>query len=410
MSNIVFNHEHFNKLSEDPYYRFLKNSPKVGYAIISDQTPNQDAGQDTGQDSEVTQFSLNKPTNSSIRPLCNVEKVSKFGTAYYKAKTPNGTLMSGKRFISISFEQGKDIYNAKIVCFSPIQKRDFIGSNEEIKIRKKKSNSKICDREKGGQYLEINTSEIAIRTDTSRPKTQNQVMGKSACDEYSEYQDMYEDELTADANKLITESAEAPLNNLFYSQKRPEWLHAYSYSLTPLKYDPQIAENLGAGPKWANTAMMIPEKAARWFEMNHADSKVEIKPNFKMIRDFDVIRKINYELLVTKGPRRLKILQTILPFARFPLYNKASDIAGITFMASSLIEMRRPSHISKLKIAASSSSSSSRSSSREQDETENPPPNKKRKVKNKKSLSFFDNFNGKDISINTKHLNHQRDI
>jgi large subunit ribosomal protein L28 len=408
MSNIVFNHEHFNELSEDPYYRFLKNSPKVGYAIIS----NQDIGQDTGQDSEVTQFSLNKPTNSSIRPLCNVEKASKFGTTYYKAKTPNGTLMSGKRFISISFEQGKDIYNAKIVCFSPIQKKDFIGSNKEIKIRNKKSNSKICDREKGGQYLEINTSDIAIRTDTSRPKTQNQVMGKSACDEYSEYQDMYEDELTTDANKQITESVEAPFNNLFYSQKRPEWLHAYSYSLTPLKYDPQIAENLGAGPKWANTAMMIPERAARWFATNHSDSKVKIKPNFKMIRDFDVIRKINYELLVTKGTRRLKILQTILPFARFPLYNKASDIAGITFLASSLMEMRRPSHISKLKIAASStsSSSSSSSSSSKQDDTDNPRPNKKRKFKNKKSLSFFDNFNSQNISRNTKQLNLQRDI
>lgn len=338
-SNTVFNHEHFNELSEDPYYRFIQSSKKVGYAIISESD---------NENAEVTQFSLNNATKNAIRPLCNITKLNKFGTDYYQARTPNNTLMSGKRFVPISYEKDGMIYNAKIVCFSPTRRKDFVGSTQEIQIRKDKPNNKIFNRIKGGAYLEVNAQDTIVRSEQNRSKTQNQVMGKSACDEFSEYQDMYEDRLTADANKFLIDSAEAPLRNLFYGQKRPEWLHAYAHSLTPLKLDPQIPENLGAAPKWANTTMMIPERAAKWFSQSHPDSSVQIKPSFQMIKDFEIVKKIKYELSITKGSARLRFLQTILPFARYPLYNKATDIAGITFMASALIEMRMPSHISNL--------------------------------------------------------------
>jgi hypothetical protein len=131
-----------------------------------------------------------------------------------------------------------------------------------------------------------------------------------------------------------------------------------------------------------------------------------MKPTFRMIRDFDIIKKINYDLSITKGSRRLKFLQTILPFAKYPLYNKASDIAGITFIASSLMEARAPSHISKLmpirNIAKSYASNSSCHSS-DQDDTDLRGNKKRRKIKAKKdsilskktSLSFFENFNNR---------------
>ena len=377
MSSTVFNHEHFNELSEDPYYRFIQSSKKVGYAIISESD---------NENAEITQFSLNNITKNAIRPLCNITKLNKFGTDYYQARTPNNTLMSGKRFVPISFEKDNSIYNAKIVCFSPTKKKDFVGSTEEIQIRKDKPNSKICDRIKGGAFLEVNPEDTIARSDQNRSKSQNQVMGKSACDEFTEYQDMYEDRLTADANKFLIDAAEAPLRNLFYGQKRPEWLHAYAHSLTPLSLDPQISENLGAAPKWSNTAMMISERAARWFAQNHPDSSVKIKPSFHMIKDFEIVRKIKYELSISKGSARLRFLQTIMPFARYPLYNKATDIAGITFIASALIEMRRPSHISSLVIQQQNQTQKQDNLAKKIEKPEVHNINKKRKRKQIKTM------------------------
>ena len=75
MSSTVFNHEHFNELSEDPYYRFIQSSKKVGYAIISEND---------NENAEITQFSLNNITKNAIRPLCNITKLNKFGTDIIK--------------------------------------------------------------------------------------------------------------------------------------------------------------------------------------------------------------------------------------------------------------------------------------------------------------------------------------
>ena len=340
MSTSEFTPEHFNELAEDPYYRFMYNSKKVGYAIISDIN------------NEVTQFTLGAGTTPVMRPLNNIRSEKKYGKTIYRATTPNNTSMTGKRFMPISFEQDGTKYNAKIVCFSPTDKKDFVGSDTEIKLRTKKTNPKMVDRIKGGAYMTIKADDVTIRADQSRPKSQNQVMGRSARDEYEQYQDMYEDALTAPANAHLKKASEAELRHRFYSQKRPEWLHAYSFTLTPLALNPQVSQNLGSAPKWANTAMMIPERAARWFTLNHPQTTVKIKPTFEMIKDFEIIRKIKYELLLIKGNRRLRFLQCILPFARFPLYNKSSDIAGATFLAAALMNQKTPSQISSLALTA----------------------------------------------------------
>ena len=344
MSTSEFTPEHFTELAEDPYYRFMHNSKKVGYAVISDI------------DNEVTQFALGGATTPIVRPLCNVKTEKKYGKTIYRATTPNNTHMTGKRFMPISFEQDKVAYTAKIVCFSPTDKKDFVGSEKEIQLRKKKTNEKIVDRVKGGAFMSLKAEDVAIRVDQSRFRSQNQVMGRSARDEYEQFQDMYEEELTAPANAKLKQAAEAELRHRFYSQRRPEWLHAYSFSLTPLALNPQVSQNLGSAPKWANSAMMIPERTAKWFTLNHPGTLVKIKPTFQMIKDFEVIRKINYELLLVKGSKRLRFLQAILPFARFPLYPKASDMAGATFLAAALMNQKTPSKTSKLSIESGQAS------------------------------------------------------
>lgn len=346
MSTSEFTHEHFNELAEDPYYRFMHNSKKVGYAVISDI------------DNEVTQFALGAKTTPIVRPMCNIRTEKKYGKTIYRAITPNNTSMTGKRFMPICFEKDGVNYTAKIVCFSPTNKKDFVGSEKEVQLRKKKTNEKIVDRVKGGAFMTLKAEDVAIRVDQSRPKSQNQVMGRSARDEYEQFQDMYDEELTAPANAKLKQAAEAELRHRFYSQRRPEWLHAYSFSLTPLALNPQVSQNLGSAPKWANSAMMIPERTAKWFTLNHPGTIVKIKPTFQMIKDFEVIRKINYELLLVKGAKRLRFLQTILPFARFPLYPKASDMAGATFIAAALMNQKVPSKISKLSIESGQASSS----------------------------------------------------
>ena len=229
--------------------------------------------------------------------------------------------------------------------------------------------------------MSLKAEDVAIRVDQSRFR-KKQIMGRSARDEYEQFQDMYEEELTAPANAKLKQAAEAELRHRFYSQRRPEWLHAYSFSLTPLALNPQVPQNLGSAPKWANSAMMIPERTAKWFILNHPGTLVKIKPTFQMIKDFEVIRKINYELLLVKGSKRLRFLQAILPFARFPLYPKASDMAGATFLAAALMNQKTPSKTSKLYIENGQASRSKVvTGKRKREETSRDGPSNKGKLR-----------------------------
>ena len=171
---------------------------------------------------------------------------------------------------------------------------------------------------------------------------------ESARDAYEAFLDTYTDELSSGMKEALKRSADAPLRDAFYSNYRPEWLHAEGFSLTPINKDPQRKDNLGSAPKWANTEMMVLERLAKWFALNRPESYVSIKPYFEMLLDSELIRHIDFQVTVKEKENWIKFLQEINPFKKWPLFSKPTDISQLTGVTYNLLNGASP--VSEQKI------------------------------------------------------------
>ena len=163
----------------------------------------------------------------------------------------------------------------------------------------------------------------------------------SAKTHYEEFLDQYRDILSEEMIDRLKRSVNAALTG-FKSHHRPEWLHAVGYTLTSMKENPQVADNLGANPKWANTQMMILEKIAKWFAMNRPESRMHIKPLFEMLLDSDIIHKLYFEVDVNYNNDYLRMFMDIHPFKKWPLFPKAYDMAFTTYYAHEKLSHATP--------------------------------------------------------------------
>src|SRR4029079_1683201 len=191
----------------------------------------------------------------------------------------------------------------------------------------------IKPAKKGKGELVLDPESVKKRTEVkTRVRSQNAVMSKghgphSAKNEYEIFLNKMKNSLTPKLIQQFKRAIKAPLNTTIESNYRPEWLHACGYQLTPLSKNPQVAENLGAGPKWSNTEMLILERIAQWFAINRPNAIQKINSEFEMLLNTDIIKKIIFELSIEENERSVKIKQNINTFDPFPIFHKASDIA-----------------------------------------------------------------------------------
>src|SRR3990167_175773 len=338
-------------LSENENFRYLPPSKKVGHAVIiadgkAGETALQFAIPQDATDDKTPQF----------RPLLDIEAIQRYGLRRYKAKTPAGTVMYATRFLEA--ELGKENPTPlKIACFSPKpanKPEPFWGGGKATPLFRNDLTAEeqadldaelkdVKPTSKGGNVLAVDHDSVRLRDlNKTRNPDQNTVMGESAKDAYETFMNSMTDDLSAEMKDRLKRAVEAPLKGLFYSQYRPEWLHAEGFSLTPMSKNPQVKENLGAAGKWANTEMMVLERIAKWFAINRPESLVTIKPFFEMLLDSDLIKSINFQITVEEKGKFIRFLQTLDPFNQYPLFRKPTDLTQGTAVAFSLLNGIKP--------------------------------------------------------------------
>lgn len=379
----------YEKLHHDPYWRTLNNPDKTSSALIINRPDgtviarqyfppaDEGTGSAPGDDPSPKEVDADdsarprKTVISAFRPITNIRQVEPFpDVKRYRATTPRGTELVGRRALELSVKDGDEEYKGRLVSFSPVPKGgdiwwgapcepdhlvrgDLSGDDlEEAVADAREAGINI----KGGAELDVDLPSVSYRKSikTRRPD-QNTVMGDSAKNATEGFFEQFADVLDPAVLKKLKQSIEAPLRGLFASNYRPEWLHGYGFGLTPKRLQPQTEHNLGAAPKWCNTEMMIAEHIGQFLAELADDEgletvEVKILPIFHMFFDSDIVRHIEYKMKVSLGERTVEIEQQINPFAN-ALFKKKVDVALGTVAISDLLNGKAPDKELKVEIA-----------------------------------------------------------
>lgn len=355
----------FVELSANEHNRYEAPSSKVGHAIIRED----EYGNLVADQYDITQ--QKKDPTITVRALVNIRKFKdKFGNEKYYARTPTtNTQMVGTRINT--FKDGPDQDNLEegfIVYFSPVTTKSDHGNIKDIEKEwpvftdekvcercgndKKKGNKpsaasapkcSLCNAPvvmKGGETHQVIGEDIALRDQIKyRKPDQNTVMGRSAVAETKDFLYHFRSKL----HPKVIEKLEKITKVKVGSRIRSEWLHALGFSLTQMKDDPQVCENLGSASFWANTEMMILERIAKWFALNNPDLLVHTHPIFEMFLNTDQIRRIYHNVTLQSGSRFLQFERFINPMALYPRYRKPTDLAQAVAIADKLLAQDAPS-------------------------------------------------------------------
>lgn len=98
--------------------------------------------------------------------------------------------------------------------------------------------------------------------------------------------------------------------NTFVDKYAMEWLHACGYALSPADFEPQNRNNLGAGPKWINTFMMVLEEVAGYF-VKKLSHQVTLTPKFKMLNGSDIIEEITYKVCIQQDNKIITLSNSV---------------------------------------------------------------------------------------------------
>lgn len=323
----------FESLCENEYFRFQNHAKKVGVIYFLDKHNTQAFQYD------ASSINLDSEHVPVVRKMINIKKNNINGVGRYEANSPTGTVFVAKRFVNFEFNHKKE---GVVAFFSPTKKSNFWGVNhDEAIFNEGKVDEKFLiaqqKKYKAGSSLSIIRHDIPEREKSNRNPSQNGVMGHSAKKELEFFYDENKETLTPSIATTMKRSVNAPLYNPFFSNYRPEWLHAYGWGLMPVSKNAQISANLGAAAKWTNTEMMLLERIAKWFALNKTDAKVSIKPSFTMLLDTDIIKHIDFSIKVRWNGNKIKLKQSLDPFYQYPVFRKASDIALATFLIEKLM-------------------------------------------------------------------------
>lgn len=357
-------------LAEDEHSRYMSNAEKVGHAFITTN----EKGEMVALQYQIPEGDPNVEGIPVVKELHDIREFTKYGLTRFRAQTPDGTEMFCTRPIDGEFGKGEDATKFIYAPMSPLpeyikekgEDLPFLGSKNEIpvfkadneiknKIKLKDHKKHLADIEKegkkikGGKEYVVDHESVAIReTNNKRNPDQNKVMEHRAIEAYQDFLEMFKDVLSDKFKKILQEAVKADLHSKFGSNKRPEWLHAVGFSLTNKNDNPQVKDNLGAGPKWANTHMMVLERVLKWFALHRPNSYLTLKPEFEMLLDSELIKRVKFEITVEEKNQFVKLLQDLDPFSYKP-YPKASDLMQLTAGVYSMIHGVKPSKEDKVK-------------------------------------------------------------
>ena len=355
--NAGFTEDDFKTLAKNDHGRYMPNSRKVGHAVLLEEQ-----GKMLAKQYPLPEISggemITEPETSfttivpEVRPLVNIEAIEPFpGMHRYRAQTPNGTEMFAKRSVkgqigNVETEESTEI---EIACFSPNPRKGkpvFWGSIKPTHLLKETlSSDMVLDLDemgqtvKGGKTLQVEAASVRQRTVMkSRNPDQNTVMGESAKEAYENFYEKMKDVLHPDMKMRLSRAYNAHLHGMLGENNfRPEWLHLYGWKLAPMSTNPQTQENLGAGPKWANTEMMLLEGVIKFFALHCPESIGVIKPTFFMLLDSELVERIDFEVKAQIKENYIQLEQLIDPFLKCPIFPKSSDLAQMAGVAYDIL-------------------------------------------------------------------------
>ena len=342
----------FAHLALNESYRYVKNSKRVGHAVIIKDKKN--------IPQVFHQYSMpysREPDALEVVELHDIKPIRPYGLLRYSAKTLDDKTMYAKRVLKAKIKKmGEEEIDVDIAYFSEDDKPKpfWGGKNKNVTLLNPKLDKKhkreleqeqeeIGEVFKGGFDLEVNHHSVFWREEyKNRSPDQNTVMGESAKDAYLHFLEMRKDDLSKDFKKVLGRAIDAPLNGKIESNYRPEWLHAYGFSLSPASYNPQIKSNLGAAAKWSNTEMMVTERIAKWYAMHREQAKISLNSKFKMLYDSELVENIDFKVKLAEHGRSIEFHQDIYPLAEYPMFRKASDLAQTTCLTVNILEGHLP--------------------------------------------------------------------
>ncbi len=343
LSQLKFNSVDYVTLCRDKFNRFQLNSSYIGNAVLHYN----------GNAVSADQYAMPVACKDAAPvwvPLQNIHQIKRFWVTAYRAEAEDGTKLysnRGYRFI----DEHHDVHEIRpFFSFAhPQYTEPFWGSSKQLPITNYPLDS-VGYSIRGGQEIEVDCYSVMARIKCKeRPISQTNVMEYSAFEAYQNFYDKYRSMLASESkhvfNTILHAKHQDPTVNRFY----PEWHHAVGYHLAPLEMEPQKQSNLGGGPQWSNTMMMILETLCQWHACQNQDVAVRIKPTFFMLFASDLIEKIHYEAFLGYRGRHLTFKQIIEPLRQHqPVIPQPSDIAQITGITQAVLSDGSPFRSSKV--------------------------------------------------------------
>ena len=190
----------------------------------------------------------------------------------------------------------------------------------------------------------IDHSAVAWRdTNRERGRSQNDVMGRSAIDEFKTFADEHEGELS-DTHIQVFQKAEKVravnfLRDRYKNQDRTEWLHRIANSVHAKSEDPQTKDNLAAAPKYINTKMMLTERTIKDVCLHDQDTIVTEHTRFELFWGSDILLRgfIKADFVHEPTKNAVMIHQHLNPWIKYPRIHRSTDIAQTALVTRSLL-------------------------------------------------------------------------
>ncbi|KTD58879.1 hypothetical protein [Legionella shakespearei] len=322
--SLSFNGRDYSNLCFDRYRRFHPNSPIIGNAVL-----HYNGKEVTASQYEMPSGAENAP---QWQPLVDIQQVNRYGTTAYKAQTLDGVTLFSNRGYKFTDWNNRIHEIRPFSLHTSSYQEPYWGSSRLFSITETPVDEQII---RGGSEVAVEPHTIATRT--TRSVSQKSVMHYTALQAFESFYIEYGSQLTAEMDVAFRRIINAEFRGSASSKFYPEWHHAVGHSLAPSWMNPQEKANLGGGPRWSNTMMMVLENLCRWHATQSQEVDVAITPTFFMLFASDLIEKIHYEASLSYRQRQIKFSHTIEPLRQIdPIIPQASDVAQITGITQSL--------------------------------------------------------------------------
>lgn len=329
-SELDFSPEHYHKLNRNLYCRFQPNSGLVGHALL----------RFNGKETTASQYALPNSNQDTPRwtPIAGIMPIRRFGKTVYKAQTLDGTTVYSNRGYHFT-DQNQHRYEFRPFYLPPSENSEpFWGSTELISITNNPSNANPSVVKCGREIVVDQDSVLFRKANRKRYPSQNQVMRGSALQAYQKFWKEYGHNLTPDMKAVFIRAMGADRTDPVMGKFALEWLHGEGRCLSPRKENAQRKSNLGSGPNWANTEMLIFETICLHYGLYFPEVSTIFKPTLYMLFETDIIQRIEFEIQLAFKTRRLQFNHRIEPLLQpYPVFPQSSDIAQLTGVSLAIL-------------------------------------------------------------------------